>query len=75
LLPLRLTKRWRTPRDHGRDVALDLGNRLQSRVPSALQLASDEPIGWINCIVLSTGMGQGCSTLYIETVKQHRSPI
>ena len=24
LLPLRLTKRWRTPRDHGRDVALDL---------------------------------------------------
>ena len=52
LLPLRLTKRRRTPRDHGRD-----GNRLQSLVPSALQLAGDEPIGWINSIVLSTGMG------------------
>src|ERR1700674_2331224 len=57
LLPLRLTKRRRAPRDHGRGVALALGNRLQSLVPSALQLAGDEPIGWINSIVLSTGMG------------------
>jgi hypothetical protein len=57
LPPLRLTKRRRTPRDHGRDVALDLGNRLQSVVPSALQLTGDEAIGWINSIVLSTGMG------------------
>jgi hypothetical protein len=24
---------------------------------------------------VSWGPGQGCSTLYIETVKQHRSPI
>src|SRR5271168_649591 len=57
LLPLRLSKRRWTPRDHGRDVALDLGNRLQSLVPSALQFAGDEPIGWINSIVLPTGMG------------------
>src|SRR5580700_6868034 len=57
LLPLRLTKRRRTPRDHGRDVALDLGNRLQSLVPSALQLTGNEPIGRIDSIVLSTGMG------------------
>src|SRR5215471_2947099 len=55
-LPLWLTKRRRTPRDHSRDVALDLSNRLQSLVPSALQLTGDEPIGWINSIVLSTGM-------------------
>jgi hypothetical protein len=57
LLTLRLSKRRRTPRDHGRDVAFDLGNRLQSLVPSALQFAGDEPIGWINSIVLPTGMG------------------
>jgi hypothetical protein len=44
-------------RDHGCDVALDLGNRLQSFIPSALQLAGDEPIGWINSIILSTGVG------------------
>ena len=56
LLPLRLTKRRRTPRHHGRDVAFDLGNRLQSLVPSAFQLPGDEPIGWINSIVLPTGM-------------------
>src|SRR6516225_5544755 len=47
----------RPPRDHGSDVALDLGNRLQSIIPSALQLAGDEPIGWIDSVVLSTGMG------------------
>jgi hypothetical protein len=57
LLPLCLTKRRRMPRDHSRDVTLDLGNRLQSLVPSALQLARDEPIGGINSIILSTGMG------------------
>ena len=56
LLPLRLAKRGRTPRDHGRDVALDPGNGLQSLVPAALQLAGDEPIGRIDSIVLSTGM-------------------
>ena len=36
LLPFRLAKRWRTPRDQGRDVPLDLGDRLQGLVPSAL---------------------------------------
>ena len=54
--PFRLPKRWGTPRDQGRDVAFDLGNRLQGLIPSALQLASDQPIGWINSIILSTGM-------------------
>src|SRR5262249_7372695 len=57
LLALCLTKRRRTPCDQGRDVTLNLGNHLQSLVPAALQLAGDEPIGWINSIVLSTGMG------------------
>src|SRR5271157_1266715 len=57
LPPLRLAKRWRTPRDQGRDVPLDLGDRLQGLVPSALQLASDEPVGWIDGIVLASGMG------------------
>src|SRR5262249_44834625 len=52
-LPLWLTKRRRTPRDHSRDDALVLGNRLQSLVPSTLHLAGDDPIGWINIILLS----------------------
>ena len=52
-----IAKRWRTPRDQGRDVTLDLGNRLQGLVPAALQLASDEPVGWIDGIVLPAGMG------------------
>ena len=45
LLPLRLAKRGRAPRNHGRDIALDPGNGLQSLVPPALQLAGDEPVG------------------------------
>ena len=57
LLPLRLAKRWRTPRDHGRDLSFDLRDRLQRLVPAALQLAGDEPIGWIDSIVLPAGMG------------------
>jgi len=56
LLPLRLAKRGRTPRDHGRQIALNPGNGLQGFVPPALQLAGDEPIGRIDSIVLSTGM-------------------
>jgi len=55
--PLRLAKRRRTPRDQSRDVALNLSNRLQGLVPSPLQLASNEPIGWINSIILPAGMG------------------
>jgi hypothetical protein len=51
-LPLRLAKRRRTARDQGRNVALDLGDRLQGLVPSALQLARDEPIGRIDGVVL-----------------------
>jgi hypothetical protein len=35
-------------------VLIDISNRLQSLVPSALQLTGDEPIGWINSIVLSS---------------------
>jgi hypothetical protein len=55
--PLRLAKWRRTARDQGRDVALDLDDRLQGLVPSALQLAGDEPVGWIDGIVLASGMG------------------
>src|SRR5208337_3815790 len=41
----------------GRNVALDLGERLQGLIPSSLQLASNEPISWIGGIVLPAGMG------------------
>ena len=58
LLPLRLAKRGRTPRDHGREIALNPRNGLQSLVPSALQLTGNEPVGWIDSVVLSTGMSR-----------------
>jgi len=53
-----LVKRRRTLRDHGRDLAFDLCNRLRRLVPAALQLAGDEPVGGIDGIVLAADMGR-----------------
>ena len=39
------------------DLAFDPGNSLQRLVPTALQLACDEPVGGIDRVVLPAGMG------------------
>src|SRR5206468_6543546 len=53
LLALRPAERWRTTRNLGGDLSFDLCDRLQGLVPAALQLASDQPVYWVDGVVLS----------------------
>ena len=57
LLTLRLSKRRRTPARSSPRCRLRSWQPLAKSRSSALQFAGDEPIGWINSIVLPTGMG------------------